>query len=586
MKRVTMIAMLLCAVASMAVAAAPSQDGKNLSAMFGYSAFYLPDSKQPYVETYLNFNASSLTFVPGEDGKYSATVEVTLVVRRDDTVAYVKKYDLHSPQTSNAELHNFTFFDLQRFALANGIYDLQLTLRDKGSDKPPYVMNDRLVVYFPSGNASMSNIQLMSSATPTEQANMLSRNGFDMVPYVDDFVPATIAQLHPYVEVYHLDKELGSDSYVVYFSIEQKETERRIAAYDTFVRRATKENDAVYGTIDIASLIPGLAGKGYISIKEMTSGKLIKSTDLELTKLKDLPAKAPGYQKKLMQLLFNDGQQVRMKDIGEKPNEFGKITKSLTKHFTGKRKLTSLHWSFWLYIPLAIVGTLALGFDSVVSSFDTDLLACAAMLFGLPFLFAVFARKDAKRQDLIRSSMRRVFFFLLKAVAMLALWFIFSIIIDYGAPLDLWGVLVVYVVCFLLSELAGRFEVDTEYRVQMMGRLLGFKEFIDTAEKQRLEQLQADDPQYFYKVLPYAMVFGLSKKWASLFKDINVEKPVWYDSASPLYGYDLTQNLTHNFYSTASNAISTISHDSSSGSSGGGGGYSGGGGGGGGGGSW
>ena len=249
--------MLLCAAASMAVAAAPSQDGKNLSAMFGYSAFYLPDSKQPYVETYLNFNASSLTFVPGEDGKYSATVEVTLVVRRDDTVAYVKKYDLHSPQTSNAELHNFTFFDLQRFALANGIYDLQLTLRDKGSDKPPYVMNDRLVVYFPSGNASMSNIQLMSSATPTEQANMLSRNGFDMVPYVDDFVPATIAQLHPYVEVYNLDKELGSDSYVVYFSIEQKETERRIAAYDTFVRRATKENDAVYGTIDIASLPSG-----------------------------------------------------------------------------------------------------------------------------------------------------------------------------------------------------------------------------------------------------------------------------------------------------------------------------------------
>ena len=342
--------------------------------------------------------------------------------------------------------------------------------------------------------------------------------------------------------------------------------------------------DTTVDTSDIASLIPWLAGKGYISIKEMTSGKLIKSTDLELTKLKDLPAKAPGYQKKLMKLLFNDGQQVRMKDIGEKPDEFGKITKSLTKHFTGKRKLTSLHWSFWLYIPLAIVGTLALGFDSVVSSFDTDLLACAAMLFGLPFLFAVFARKDAKRQDLIRSSMRRVFFFLLKAVAMLALWFIFSIIIDYGAPLDLWGVLVVYVVCFVLSELAGRFEVDTEYRVQMMGRLLGFKEFIDTAEKQRLEQLQADDPQYFYKVLPYAMVFGLSKKWASLFKGINVEKPDWYDSASPLYGYDLTQNMTHNFYSTASNAISTISHDSSSGSSGGG--YSGGGGGGGGGGSW
>ena len=70
---------------------------KRLSALFGYSMFYLPESNQPYVETYLNFNAWSLNFVQEEDGRYRATVEVTLVARRGDTVAYVKKYDLHSP---------------------------------------------------------------------------------------------------------------------------------------------------------------------------------------------------------------------------------------------------------------------------------------------------------------------------------------------------------------------------------------------------------------------------------------------------------------------------------------------------------
>ena len=230
---------------------------KNLSAMFGYSAFYLPESKQPYVETYLNFNAWTLNLVKDESGEYRATVEVTIVVRRGDTVAYVKKYDLHSPYTSNAEKDDFTFLDLQRFALANGIYDLELTLRDKGSDQPPYVMNDKLVVYFPDDIPSVSNIQLMASATPTENPNMLSRNGYDMVPYISDFIPASITQLHPYIEVYNLDKELKEESYVVYFSIEQKETAQRIAAYDTFIRRATKQNDPVYGTIDIAALPSG-----------------------------------------------------------------------------------------------------------------------------------------------------------------------------------------------------------------------------------------------------------------------------------------------------------------------------------------
>ena len=129
MKRITLILFTLL------LASATNAAEKNLSALFGYSAFYLPENNQPYVETYLSFNAWTLNLVQDESGQYRATVEVTIVVRKDDTVAYVKKYDLHSPYSSSAEADNFTFFDLQRFALGNGIYDLQLTLRDKASNR-------------------------------------------------------------------------------------------------------------------------------------------------------------------------------------------------------------------------------------------------------------------------------------------------------------------------------------------------------------------------------------------------------------------------------------------------------------------
>lgn len=252
MKRISLILLtLLLATASQAAE-------KSLTALFGYSAFYLPESNQPYVETYLSFNAWSLNLVQDESGQYRATVEVTIMVSRDDTVAFVKKYDLHSPYTSSPEANNFTFFDLQRFGLANGIYNMQLTLRDKASDQPPYVFNDKLVVYFPNDAPSMSNIQLMASATPTVETNMLSRNGYDMVPYISDYIPASVKELHPYIEVYNLDKELGSATYSVYFSIEQKETGMRIAAYDTFIRKdKAKKNDPVYGNIDISMLPSG-----------------------------------------------------------------------------------------------------------------------------------------------------------------------------------------------------------------------------------------------------------------------------------------------------------------------------------------
>ena len=252
MKRITLILFTLL------LASATNAAEKILSALFGYSAFYLPENNQPYVETYLSFNAWTLNLVQDESGQYRATVEVTIVVRKDDTVAYVKKYDLHSPYSSSAEADNFTFFDLQRFALGNGIYDLQLTLRDKASNQPPYVFNDKLIVYFSSKTPSMSNIQLMASATPTEETSMLSRNGYDMVPYVNDFVPASVTELHPYIEVYNLDNELRGEQYIIYYSIEQKETERRIASYDTYITRSTsKRYDPVYAVIDIAALPSG-----------------------------------------------------------------------------------------------------------------------------------------------------------------------------------------------------------------------------------------------------------------------------------------------------------------------------------------
>lgn len=230
---------------------------KKISAMFGYSAFFLPGSNRPYVETYLDFNAWTLNLMQDESGQYRATVEVTLVVRKGDTVAYVKKYDLHSPYTSSAENDNFTFFDLQRFALANGIYDMELTLRDKAAGDP-VVFNDKMVVFFENEKPSMSNIQLMASATPTEQENMLSRNGYDMVPYISDFVPASIKELHPYVEIYNLDKEVGAKPYQVYFRIETKEKGTRVASCDNLVGRpAPKNSEAVYSTIDIAQLPSG-----------------------------------------------------------------------------------------------------------------------------------------------------------------------------------------------------------------------------------------------------------------------------------------------------------------------------------------
>lgn len=344
--------------------------------------------------------------------------------------------------------------------------------------------------------------------------------------------------------------------------------------------------DTTVDTVDIASLIPWLAGKGYLKIREVTSGRIFKSHDLELTKLADLPGNAPAYLRDTMQLFFGSGDVVMMKDIGRQPNLIDGISKRIKSKFTGEKQLTRINWWVLLYIPLFVFGTLALALNSPIRLFHEMACFIAAFTFAMPLGTAVVWRFAESGKDMVRSKLRRwgaTIVIVLLSVLMCALFCFIGI--DYGSPLGTVSVVVVFAVTTLLVLLVGWFRVDTEYRTQMMGRLLGFREFIETAEKPYLEQLQADDPAYFYKVLPYAMVFGLSDLWADHFKGISLEQPDWYESSTPLMNHMMANNLCHGLCDMTDSAISTISHSESSGGSGGGG-FSGGGGGGGGGGSW
>ena len=117
--------------------------------------------------------------------------------------------------------------------------------------------------------------------------------------------------------------------------------------------------------------------------------------------------------------------------------------------------------------------------------------------------------------------------------------------------------------------------------------LLGFREFIDRAEKDRIEALAKNDPTLFDRILPFALVFGLEDKWADAFRDMYREPPSWY--SSPNYRNSFSPNM---FVSDLGRSLGVMSSSLSStprksgGSGLGGGGSSGGGFGGGGGGSW
>ena len=102
----------------------------------------------------------------------------------------------------------------------------------------------------------------------------------------------------------------------------------------------------------------------------------------------------------------------------------------------------------------------------------------------------------------------------------------------YGAALyaltPLWAVLGSYLLALLACLAAPRIAQPTEYRLEMAGRPLGLRRFIEESELPLIRALAAENPEYFYDVLPYASVFGLEEEWAGRFDGMAVPPPVWY----------------------------------------------------------
>ena len=145
------------------------------------------------------------------------------------------------------------------------------------------------------------------------------------------------------------------------------------------------------------------------------------------------------------------------------------------------------------------------------------------------------------------------------------------------------GLICIFVMFLLYKAMPKR----TQYGNEMLGKIRGFKKFLETAEKQKLDAMVMENPTYFYDILPFTYVLGVSDKWIKKFETISLQAPSWYD------GYSSFDNASFGSFinSTMKSATSAMSSSSSSGESSSdsdssGGGSSGGGSGGGGGGSW
>ena len=294
--------------------------------------------------------------------------------------------------------------------------------------------------------------------------------------------------------------------------------------------------DGNLDNVDLSSVIIDLAVKGYLKIKYRSN------RDYEFIKLKDLSGFDHPAYKIIFNFLFVSQNTVKLSELENSRASFDsdRIMVEMQKYLENSGYLKDVnekdpavkkyYFSRYIAIILSIFGILFIALFVGYGGFkDLGL----GGVFGLVFACGGFAMVVG----------------------------LFVIIIVFGKP-----------IFSRLSPLG----------VTGLATILGFKEFLEITETDRIKFLNAPElnPELFDHYLPYAMVLGVEKEWAKKFDSIYNISPSWFEGPSGTFGATALVGHLSNFGNSFNNSTRS---SSSSGFSGG---HSGGGSGGGGGGSW
>lgn len=275
-------------------------------------------------------------------------------------------------------------------------------------------------------------------------------------------------------------------------------------------------------TLDITSTIIDLASRGYLTIKELSKTWALGAGDYQL----DLTDKAPTdllpYEQKLLQRMFGSDSTVTLSTLKNTFYNDLAVIKNEVYDDLMKRNYFVAH-------PQKVRATyIGIGFGLLFVAGGTGW-AGYTLVWAWVFVLAV-----------------------VPLIAGLAL-----LVLSAAMP------------------------QRTALGYELYRRVLGYKLFIGTAEKYRQQFFEKQN--IFTQALPYAMMFGLTAKFAQALQQIGYQpvQPTWY---SGLHAFNIAQFTSD--MNSVSKALSSSMASAPSSSGSGGGGSSGGGFGGGGGGSW
>ena len=227
---------------------------KRLNPYVTTMAYNLP-GETPYVETALAFESKSVTYKEFQPGKFKATLEIVTVFRKGEETTF-SKVALDSPIVTDTTQLDGAFINQQRFALPNGVYEMELSVTDKGSNKSVNI-SFTVEVDFPKDMPAVSDILLFDTYTKAEKPSECTKSGYDFLPRVFPFYSASADKLNFYAELYNSDRLYDEGKYMVTYYIETAESSSMMNEYYYTKRFDVAKANSLINSIDIKNLPSG-----------------------------------------------------------------------------------------------------------------------------------------------------------------------------------------------------------------------------------------------------------------------------------------------------------------------------------------
>ncbi|MDE5896511.1 MAG: DUF2207 domain-containing protein, partial [Clostridia bacterium] len=291
---------------------------------------------------------------------------------------------------------------------------------------------------------------------------------------------------------------------------------------------------------DIGSLVFWLASKDYLTIDlsgSQDDPTLIRSD-------KEIEPDMPAHCRIFFEGLFSNRISVRISELGNsfyKTTEQVKAAVSATVTKPYDKKSGVFFGLFWLLSVLLLGGFLFLYALAAVGGGYLWWVGFVTCLFGfiagaVGTNFAAQRYYKWKKWKIVLSVLAGV------AVGMLAA--LVGMLFPSAAFTRVTS-LIAAALATAAGAVAGSFSRRTPEYNEKLGQILGFKQFILFTERDKIEFMLKENPELYYKILPYAQVLGVTDAWTEKFKGLDMKAPAYvrYSGTDFLFDYLLWRTV-------------------------------------------